>query len=371
MRTRIAASRSIDVIVLIQPSNYFCDFSSKIHALKDKKKNFIRNFYKNLLTREKTSIDFRRNIRQIHDFSRVNGTHIPAYIFLLGCDSRTWNDNPQTVLPSHATNAIHLGQSTSRSIEISNRGSAWRTFLSRSFFFSFSPLSQARRKSETGRMAGGSGGRERERGGEEELISYREASRKRRRGARGLSEKKERVKNTFARDFLWVEGRGGGRTLHVWMKLFRWRRGTSGRRRKLIRRKAVPGGISFEFSEHRGNSVSVLFFFFFFIFFSHLVSWIHSFCIDGYFFFCFLSGKEFDFFFFFYELPSGEYREISERRGYTYTSEIYVGTWKNFGIIVLVVINKYKLNRMIMFHPLEMDVWKLMVYREKNDENLV
>lgn len=38
MRTRIAASRSIDVIVLIQPSNYFCDFSSKIHALKDKKK---------------------------------------------------------------------------------------------------------------------------------------------------------------------------------------------------------------------------------------------------------------------------------------------------------------------------------------------
>lgn len=61
-------------------------------------------------------------------------------------------------------------------------------------------------------------------------------------------------------------------------------------------------------------------------------------------------------FFFFYELPSGEYREISERRGYTYTSEIYVGTWKNFGIIVLVVINKYKLNRMIMFHPLEMDV---------------
>lgn len=187
-----------------------------------------------------------------------------------------------------------------RSIEISNRGSAWRTFLSRSFFFSFSPLSQARRKSETGRMAGGSGGRERERGGEEELISYREASRKRRRGARGLSEKKERVKNTFARDFLWVEGRGGGRTLHVWMKLFRWRRGTSGRRRKLIRRKAVPGGISFEFSEHRGNSVSVLFFFFFFIFFSHLVSWIHSFCIDGYFFFCFLSGKEFDFFFFFF-----------------------------------------------------------------------
>lgn len=140
------------------------------------------------------------------------------------------------------------------------------------------------------------------------------------------------------------------------MKLFRWRRGTSGRRRKLIRRKAVPGGISFEFSEHRGNSVSILFFFFFFIFFSHLVSWIHSFCIDGYFFFCFLSGKEFDFFFFFYELPSGEYREISERRGYTYTSEIYVGTWKNFGIIILVVINKYKLNPMIMFHPFEMDV---------------
>lgn len=62
------------------------------------------------------------------------------------------------------------------------------------------------------------------------------------------------------------------------------------------------------------------------------------------------------FFFFFYELPSGEYREISERRGYTYTSEIYVGTWKNFGIIILVVINKYKLNRMIMFHSLEMDV---------------
>ena len=40
------------------------------------------------------------------------------------------------------------------------------------------------------------------------------------------------------------------------MKLFRWRRGISGRRRKLIRRKAVPGGISGAFSEHRGNSVS-------------------------------------------------------------------------------------------------------------------
>lgn len=143
MRTRIAASRSIDIIVLIQPSNYFCDFSSKIHALKDKKKNFIRNFYKNLLTREKTSIDFRRNIRQIHDFSRANGTHIPAYIFLLGCDSRTWNDNPQTVLPSHATNAIHLGQSTSFDRDFESRISVTNVPFSIFFLFFLSPLSGA------------------------------------------------------------------------------------------------------------------------------------------------------------------------------------------------------------------------------------
>lgn len=75
-----------------------------------------------------------------------------------------------------------------------------RSFLDLFSFLSLSSLRRVGRVKQEGWRAEVEG--ERERGGEEELISYREASRKRRRGARGLSEKKERVKNTFARDFL-------------------------------------------------------------------------------------------------------------------------------------------------------------------------
>lgn len=108
-----------------------------------------------------------------------------------------------------------------RSIEISNRGSPWRTCVPpfSIFFFPFLPLlRQPRRKQEGWRTEV-----EREEGSGINLLprSLEEAATEE---ARGLSEKKERVKNTFARDFLWVEGRGGGRALHVWMKLFRWRK---------------------------------------------------------------------------------------------------------------------------------------------------
>lgn len=207
--------------------------------------------------RLKTDFNFRTE--KILDKSRI-------FIFLLGCDSpRTWNDNPQTVLPSHATNAIHLGQSTSFDRDFESRITVTNVrppFL-HLFFPPFSPFYVSR----VGNRKDG-GRKWRERKGAE-LISYREASRKRRRRRLAVSRKKRNALKTLSRAIFseWRGGEEGGHSTFEWNCSDGGRGG--GRRRKLIRRKAVPGGISFEFSEHRGNSVSVTFSFYLF-----LASWI-------------------------------------------------------------------------------------------------
>lgn len=167
---------------------------------------------------------------------------------------------------------------------------------------------------------------------EEELISYREASRKRRRRL-AVSRKKRNALKTLSRAIFseWRGGEEGGHSTFEWNCSDGGRGG--GRRRKLIRRKAVPGGISFEFSEHRGNSVSVTFSF------SRILD------IDGYFFFpCSLSGKEFDFFLFSFFLRitvSWLSRDIRD-----------VGTWKNPRIILVVVSISWNL----------IEVWIFFIY---------
>lgn len=146
--------------------------------------------------RLKTDFNFRT--KKILDKSRI-------FIFLLGCDSPcTWNDNPQTVLPSHATNAIHLGQSTSFDRDFESRITVTNVrppFL-HLFFSPFSPFYVSR----VGNRKDG-GRKWRERKGAE-LISYREASRKRRRRRLAVSRKKRNALKTLSRA-IFSEWRGG------------------------------------------------------------------------------------------------------------------------------------------------------------------
>lgn len=156
--------------------------------------------------RLKTDFNFRTE--KILDKSRI-------FIFLLGCDSpRTWNDNPQTVLPSHATNAIHLGQSTSFDRDFESRITVTNVrppFL-HLFFSPFSPFYVSR----VGNRKDG-GRKWRERKGAE-LISYREASRKRRRRRLAVSRKKRNALKTLSRAIFseWRGGEEGGHSTFEW-----------------------------------------------------------------------------------------------------------------------------------------------------------
>lgn len=163
MRTRIAASRSIDVIVLIRLPIISAISPRKYTHWKIKKKTSYVIF-RRIYLRGRKHLSILDEILDKSTIFHAPTEHISPRISSFSAVTRV----PGTI--THKPSYHRMQRMPSilanppRSIEISNRGSAWRTFLSRSFFFSFSPLSQARRKSETGRMAGGSGGRERERG---------------------------------------------------------------------------------------------------------------------------------------------------------------------------------------------------------------